>query len=226
MNAAFFGLACLAALNPKLLVVDLILAANKRPRLMFVCFLLGGMGLGLTVGLLDVLVLHIDAVKTQNHSSGGLDLALGIPLLAVGALLATDHLHRFRRRHHPPKDKRPSRLAVWAQRVLHEPRYGLAVLIGAAVGTPGASYLLALHDLISSKTSTAVAVIAVIVFVIINWVLVLVPFAFLMARPQGTEQGLKRFERWLTSHEQQVAAGVCLLVGAYMVITGLVRVLS
>ena len=226
MNAAFFGLACLAALNPKLLVVDLILAANKRPRLMFVCFLLGGMGLGLTVGLLDVLVLHIDALKTQNHASGGLDLALGIPLLAVGALLATDHLHRLRRRHHPPKDKRPSKLAVWAQRVLHEPRYGLAVLIGAAVGTPGASYLLALHHLISSKTPTPVAVIAVIVFVIINWALVLVPFAFLMARPQGTEDALKRFEHWLTSHEQQVAAGVCLLAGAWMVITGLVRVLS
>jgi hypothetical protein len=227
MNAAFFGLACLAALNPKLLVVDLILAANKRPRLMFVCFLLGGMGLGLTVGLLDVLVLHVDALKTQNHASGGLDLALGIPLLAVGALLATDHVHiRRLRRHHPPKGKRPSKLAVWAQQVLHEPRYGLAVLIGAAVGTPGASYLLALHKLISSKTPTTVAVIAVIVFVIINWVLVLVPFAFLMARPQGAEDALKRFEHWLTSHEPQIIAGVCLLAGAYMVITGLVRVLS
>jgi Sap, sulfolipid-1-addressing protein len=226
MNAAFFGLACLAALNPKLLVVDLILAANKRPRLMLVCFLLGGMGLGLTIGLLDVLVLHLDALQTQNHSSGGLDLALGIPLLAVGALLATDHLHRRRRRDHPQKDKRPSKLAAWAQRVLHEPRYGLAVLIGAAVGTPGASYLLALHQLINSKTPTAAAVTAVIVFVIINWALVLIPFAFLMARPQGTEQALKRFDHWLTSHEQQIAAGVCLLAGAFMVISGLARVLS
>ena len=226
MNAAFLGLACLAALNPKLLVIDLILASNKRPMLMFTCFLLGGIGLGLTVGLLDVLVLHLDAVKAQNHSSGGLDLALGIPLLAVGALLATSHLHRRRRRPAPPEAKRPSKLAVWAQRVLHEPRYGLAVLIGVAVGTPGGSYLLALHHLISSKVPTAVAVIGVIVFVLINWVLVLVPFAFLMARPQGTEDALKRFEHWLTSHERQVAAGVCLLAGAYMVISGLVRVLS
>jgi hypothetical protein len=36
----------------------------------------------------DVLVLRIDAIKIQNHASGGLDLALGIPLLAIGALLA------------------------------------------------------------------------------------------------------------------------------------------
>src|SRR5215467_13962153 len=139
MNAAFFGLACLAALNPKLLVIDLILAENQRPRLMFMCFLLGGIGLGLTIGLLDVLVLHVDAIKTQNHVSGGLDLALGIPLLAIGALLATDHLRILRRRPHQPEDRPSPKLAVWVQRVLHEPRCGLAVLIGAAVGTPGAS---------------------------------------------------------------------------------------
>jgi hypothetical protein len=227
MNAAFFGLAFLAALNPKLLVVDLILTQNKRSRLMFLCFLLGGMSVGITVGLLDVFVLHLDAIKTQNHASGGLDLALGIPLLAVGALLAADHLHIHRRRPHPPrKAKQPSKLAAWAQQVLHEPRYGLAVLIGAIVGTPGATYLLALHNLIASKTPTAVAVIAVIVFVLINWALVLIPFAFLTSRPQGTEQALKRFLNWLTSHQRQVAAGICLLTGAFMALTGTLRVLS
>lgn len=220
------GLALLAGLNPKLLVVDLILAGNKRPRLMFVFFLLGGMGLGLTIGLLDVLVLHVDALKTQNHASGGLDLALGIPLLAIGALLATDHLHIRRRHHPPPKDKQPSKLAVWARRILHEPRYGLAVLIGAAVGTPGASYLLALHHVINNKWPAAVAVIAVIVFVLINFWLVIVPFAFLMFRPLGTEKALKGFMAWFTSHERQVAAGVALVAGGFMVITGLVRVLS
>jgi Sap, sulfolipid-1-addressing protein len=227
MNAAFFGLACLAALNPKLLVIDLILATNQRPRLMFMFFLLGGIGLGLTIGLLDVLVLQVDAIKTQNHVSGGLDLALGIPLLAIGALLAADHLRIFRRRAHPPlKDRPPPKLAVWVQRVLHEPRYGLAVLIGAAVGTPGASYLIALHHLINTKTATAVAVVAVIVFVLINWAPVLVPFASLEFRPQGTEKALKRFMDWLTGHERQIAAGVALLAGGYMVISGLVRALS
>ena len=36
MNAAFFGLAGIAELNPKLLIINLILATNQRPRLMFV----------------------------------------------------------------------------------------------------------------------------------------------------------------------------------------------
>ena len=57
------------------------------------CFLLGGMGLGVAVGLLDVFVVHLDAIKTQNHASGALDLILGIPLVVIGALLAANHLH-------------------------------------------------------------------------------------------------------------------------------------
>ena len=37
MNAEFFTLAFLAALNPKLLALDLLLIENRRPRAMFVC---------------------------------------------------------------------------------------------------------------------------------------------------------------------------------------------
>ena len=37
----------------------------------------------------------------------------------------------------------------WAQRVLTEPRLGLAMLVGALVGIPGASYLTALHILVT-----------------------------------------------------------------------------
>ena len=226
MNAAFFGLAGLSALNPKLLILDLILITNRRPREMFFCFLLGGIGLNLTIGLLDVFVLHLDAIKTQNHSSGALDLALGIPLLAIGALLATNHLHLDRPRHPTREKKPPSKLETWAVQTLHEPHYGLAVLIGAAVGTPGVSYLIALHQLVSHKTPAALAVVAVIVFVLINFALVIIPFGFELARPQGTEEAIKRFKNWVFSHERQIAAAVALLAGGFMVISGTLRALS
>ena len=119
--------------------------ANKRPRLMFICFLLGGVGLALEIGLLDVFVLQEDAIKAQGSASAGLDLALGVPLLALGALLATGHLHRQRRAPAQAEDEKPSKLTAWARRVLYEPRFALAVLIGAVVGTPGASYVTALQ---------------------------------------------------------------------------------
>ncbi len=68
MNAGFFALAFLSALNPKLLAIDLLLIENRRPRAMFLCVLLGGMTVALTVGLLDVLAFHADAVKHQGHA--------------------------------------------------------------------------------------------------------------------------------------------------------------
>jgi hypothetical protein len=73
MNAAFFGLAFLAALNPKLLGVDLLLIQSGRPRAMFACFLAGCLAVALAAGLLDVFVVHADAIKTQGQISAGLD---------------------------------------------------------------------------------------------------------------------------------------------------------
>ena len=84
MNAEFFALAFLSALNPKLLAIDLLLIENRRPRAMFLCLLLGGMTVATTIGLLDVLVFHADAIKAQGKVSAGVDLALGLLLLAVG----------------------------------------------------------------------------------------------------------------------------------------------
>lgn len=44
MNAAFFGPAFTAALNPKLLGADLLILENRRPRAMFICFLAAAWG--------------------------------------------------------------------------------------------------------------------------------------------------------------------------------------
>jgi Sap, sulfolipid-1-addressing protein len=197
MNATFFALAFLAALNPKLFAVDLLLVESQRPRLMFVCFLLGGLSMCLAVGLLDVFVLRADAIKTQGSVSAGLDVALGVPLLVIGALIATGRLHGQRRApaqaghgHVPKKDD-------WAQRILRKPRYWFIVLIGVACGVPGGEYLAALHTLVTGKSSTATQVVAVVIFVLLEFSLVIIPFVFHLVRPEGTKAQTKRAEDWL-----------------------------
>ncbi len=92
MTGSFFALAFLSAVNPKLLGVDLLLIDNERPRRMFACFLLGGMGLALTIGLLDVFLLQSDTLSTQGSASAGLDLAVGVPLVIIGVLLAASSI--------------------------------------------------------------------------------------------------------------------------------------
>ena len=226
MNAEFFALAFLAALNPKLLALDLLLIENQRPRMMFLCVLLGGMTVALTIGLLDVLVFRADAIKHQASVSAGVDLALGLFLLTAGALLATGRLHGRRKVPVPAGDgqpDKPEKKDSWARRALAEPRLGLAVLVGAVIGIPGASYLTALHNLVTGKSSTATQVIAVVVFVFIDFLLIIIPFAFLELRPEATKARLKHTQDWLLGHALQLMAAIALLLGAYLAVSGVVR---
>lgn len=226
MNAEFFALAFIAALNPKLLALDLLLIENRRPRAMFLCLLLGGMTVALTIGLLDVLVFRADAIKAQGKVSAGVDLALGLLLLAAGALLASGRLHGRRKAPVPAGDAQPGQPEKkdgWAQRALAEPRFGLAMLVGAVIGIPGVSYLTALHNLVTGKSSTATQVIAVAVFVVIDFLLIIIPFAFLELRPEATKALLKHTQDWLLGHAVQLMAAIALLLGAYLAVSGLVR---
>jgi hypothetical protein len=231
VNAEFFALAFRAALNPKLLALDLLLIENRRPRAMFLCVLLGGLTVALTIGLLDVLTIHADALKAQGKVSAGVDLALGLLLLAVGALLATGRLHGRRRTPVPagtmppaqPEKEEEKKKDSWAARALAEPRLGLAMLGGAVIGLPGASDLTALHHLITGTYSTMTQVIAVVVFVIIEFLLIIIPFAFLELRPEATKALLKRSQDWLLGHALQLMAGIGLILGAYLTVSGLVR---
>jgi hypothetical protein len=67
VNGEFFALAFAAALNPKLLAVDLLLIDNRRPRAMFASILAGGLSLSIAVGLIDVLVVQADAINAQKR---------------------------------------------------------------------------------------------------------------------------------------------------------------
>ena len=147
----------------------------------------------------------LDALGSQRTVSAGIDLTLGLLPPPVGALVATGRLHG--RRKAPasavvpvpasprvPADRQPGKPRKrkkdgWAQR-LAEPRLGLALLIGAVVGIPGASYLTGLHILITSKSSTASQVVGVILFVVIEFLLILIPWASVELRPEATKAAL------------------------------------
>jgi len=124
MNGEFFALAFLSALNPKLLAIDLLLIENRRPRAMFLCLLLGGMTVALAVGLLDVLVLHADAINAQRTVSASVDLALGLLLLSAGGLLVTGRLHGRRKEPDSAGNSQPKQKDSWAQTSMASPSRG------------------------------------------------------------------------------------------------------
>ena len=223
MDAEFFGLAFLAALNPKLLAIDLLLIENRRPRLMFTAFLAGGLAMGITIGLLDVFVLQVGAVRSQGSVSAGLELGIGAALMVVGGLIATRRLPRKRVAATPPDPPSSPKKEGWAERILREPRPALAVVVGLLAGTPGATYITALIKLVGSGDSLALQALGVVLFQLIQFSVVIVPLLFLEFRPEATARGLRGTNAWIGRHARQVIAGLALAVGLYMVISGITR---
>jgi hypothetical protein len=223
MTGGFFALAFTAAINPSLLAVDLAALLNRRPRAILWCVLLGGVGVAVVIGLVDVLVVKADLVKTQGSLSPGADLALGLLLLAVGVLLLTG---RFRRRRKPAPDRGSADKGNWMQRALRQPHLGLAVLVGGVVGLPGALYLTALHLLVSDESSTVTRVVAVFLFAVIEFSLIIIPLILLMVRPKDAAAVIERSQDWLKRHGRQLAAYVALVLGTYLTISSLVSLLG
>ena len=54
----------------------------------------------------------------------------------------------------------------------------------------------------------------------------IIPFAFLVARPERTKVWLEHAQAWLMSHARQLMAAVAMFVGAYMAISGVMRLLT
>jgi hypothetical protein len=229
----FFALAFIAAANPKLLALDLLLVENRRPRAMFVSILAAGIATGVAIGLIDVLVVHADALKNQHRPSAAIDLALGILLLVIGGLVMTGLVARVWAQR-PQSAKRAAKKQQrlenpqdsWAVCALREPRLGIAALIGFICGLPGASYLAALHNLNAGKYSTATKVTATVVFVVIEFLLIIIPWLLLELWPAGTAAMLRRAQAWLTGHVTALIAWVCILLGAYLTVSALVRLVS
>ena len=55
--------------------------------------------------------------------------------------------------------------------------------------------------------------IAVGVFAVIEFLLIIIPFVFLELRPEGTKALLKRSQDWLLSHALQLLADIAVVPG-------------
>lgn len=229
VNATFFGLAFIAAANPKLLAIDLLLIENRRPQAMFASLLAAGIITGVAVGLIILLAIPAHAYHSEKKASAGLDLALGVFLMLVGGLVMTGILaHVWARR--PRSATRPGKKrkfgADWAQRALRESHLGVAFLVGFICGLPGAAYLAALHNLVTDKFSTGYEVAAIIVFMIISFLLIIIPWVLLLIWPRGTASLIRQAMAWVTTHAMALIAWVCLLLGVFLTISGLVRLIT
>ena len=226
MAAEIFLLALYAAFYPTLLAAVVILLAQSRPRRLLTVYLLGGMTVSIVAGLVIVFALSdSDWLEHGEHSSLSwtADLTFGgLALLAAVALsLRADERMRERRRRHHPKPEEKRRGEPWSQRILARGSTPIVFLAALVINVPGAAYLIALKDIAAGDYGTAEQVLLVLGFNLVMFVLAEVPLVGLWVAPERTNELVQRMNAWMTSHGREIAVGVCLFFGAFLIVRGL-----
>lgn len=219
-----------AALYPTLLAAVVILLSTERPARLIGAYLAGGMTI--SIGLGTAIVLALDGSTLVDGGSGSVlswtaDLAIGglALLAAVGLATHADERWRARRRARhgasaePPAEERKGE--PWTQRMLARGSVPLVFLAALFVNVPGAAYLIALKDIAAGDYSTGGAFARILLFNAIMFMLAEIPLAGLLVAPERTGVLVDRMNRWLRDHSRQIAIGICLILGAYLVARGL-----
>ena len=160
------ALAVSAAFSPTLFAaVMVMLFSTGAKRLMLAC-LLGAYMVSFTLGVVIVFALpESSAVSTtRNTVSPALDLALGMVALGIAFVLGTGLDDRVKtRRGHSKLAKEQKRPPRW-RRALDQGSPRGAIALGAFLGLPGVSYLVAL-DRLHKQDLGAGAVIATVLLI-------------------------------------------------------------
>jgi hypothetical protein len=199
-----------------------------NPKRLLLGYLAGALLTSVTLGLVIVFSLQDSgAVSTQKNTiSPSIDLALGAILLIVAFVLATD-------RHAPLQERRAKRKAEgepkdpprW-QRALSKGTARTTFVVGALLTLPGGSYLAGLSQIDKLDLVTVGTVLTVLGFNLIMLILLEAPLIGYTVAPEWTPRAIDRARDWLARRGRHLATIVAAVLGAALVIRGLVQLLG
>jgi hypothetical protein len=208
------GLALLAALSPTELLVAAVFLGSARPRPTALSYLAGALLMSLVMGLVVLLVLRSVGLNhpAQHAPRYGLRLGLGVILLAAGAVIA--------KRKPKQPDPENARQGI-VSRMIANPGPRSAFAVGLLLFAPGVTFIAAVQVIATAQAGAELTAVAVLVVVIINALLVWLPFVLYLAAPDFTRRHLMAFNGWLRAHGTAILIVVLLAVGVILTFNGI-----
>jgi len=205
-----------AAVSPTVLTMSvLLMCSRRRPVARGATFALGtittlvGLSvLGLTV--LDRFSTHHPSA-TERAVSDGVDVALGLVLLALALHTAL--------RHHDPTVETTS--ATPSDRGGLGSAYVLGVVLMATNVSTIVLYIPAMKDIARAPVGDADQLLALLLVLLIVSLPATMPLALRIAAPGPSQRFLTRFEAAITRHRRAIVVGVEVLFGAYLLAKGI-----
>jgi Sap-like sulfolipid-1-addressing protein len=217
-----------AALNPTLVAASTLMMLLPNPVRLMLGYLCGALFTSITLGIVIVYTLQgSGAVSTTKHTLGpAATLTLGVFFLTVAFVLATGrdrHVAELRRARRAAKpDKGPP---MW-QRELGKGSARITFVVGALLTLPGASYLAGLNRLSKLHYSTAATVLTIVLFNLIMLALLEIPLIAFAIAPERTPRAIERAKAWIGRHWRRFLIWFNTVIGALLVIKGLLQLLS
>ncbi len=225
------ALALAAAIYPQLLAVVVIILTRPSPRLLLWACYLGGLclSIGSSLVILAVFRSRGSVAGTTSARIGPAAytfigvLAVLLALFAVTRrgreLLGSDLPRRLRRRRDEPRP--PSRTRSRAENALKEGSLLVAVGVGLILGVPGPFDLVAIGHLARNHHSDGTALVAIIAFSLIKFLLIEVPIACYTLRPERTASEVARFAEWMKTRKLDMVAAVVGVIGLTLIGRGI-----
>ena len=228
MTLQLLALALDAALYPTLLAAVVILLSQPRRKSLLTAYLAGGLTISIGLGL--GIIAALQGSNAVSSSSSGVswvtDLAVGGLALLLAVALATRADARFkerRRARHPakPVDPDEDKKEPMSQRILARGSVPIVFVAALAINLPGAAYLVALKDIAAAHDSTGQAILLVVGFNLVMFMLAEIPLLGLILAPEPTVGLVERVNGWLSANSRQIAVGLCGVLGVFLITRGI-----
>jgi Sap, sulfolipid-1-addressing protein len=222
-----FSLTAMA--NPTLVAVTTVMLLLPNPRRLMVGYLIGALVMSISVGLAIVFAFqNAGAVQTAKKTVNPIvDIVLGVLLLLIAALLASGRPGEVRQRRRARKAETGEKKTPRWQRILIERgSVRIAIVVGALLTLPGASYLAALHGIIKLDASTTVTVLVVLLVNVIMLAPLEVPLIAFTVAPQATPGAIARVRGGFARNGVRAAIYGATILGVLLIIRGVIEAVS
>jgi hypothetical protein len=218
-----------AALYPTLLAAVVILVSQPRGLVLLAAYLAGGLTISIGLGLALVFALEQSGALDDSGSvlSWTADVVVGCLALLLAVALATRADARVVERRRAGRPAQPSDHEVerepWSRRLLASGSVPVVIAASVVFNLPGAAYLIALKDIAAAHHATGIAVVVVVTFNLVMFLLAEIALVRLIVAPEGTDRLVRRVDDWVSRHGRQIAVVLSAALGVFLNVRGIIR---